>query len=76
MGDLVYTLVCVWLGMAIMFGLVCCSENRERRRIMKIAKMACSTMERVLCYNATIIVDTKGQVCWFDNDKVKIIDPQ
>lgn len=70
MNNLIYVAIGVLLSMVVEV----ISHLVELRRIKKIAEKASSNQEKVLSYNATIIVnESTNKFCWFDNDKVTII---
>lgn len=57
------------LGAVSMFGMVLWAFQQERKHIKKTIRAVCSKDEKVICYNASIVEDAKGQISWVDNDK-------
>lgn len=65
-----YCLYAFWLGSLVMFLMVWSTDKLQERRIKEMAEKVCAKDETVLCYNATLFINEKKIVSWFDNDKI------
>lgn len=65
-----YCLWAFWLGAASMFFMVWSTDKAEKCRIKAMAEKVCAKDETILCYNATLFINDKKIVSWFDNDKI------